>query len=196
MAEIPVFQGIAVAAWLFPLGRLGCRGIRGFAMRFIVYLAAAMFAVAAPASAVEWINQTNDALGFSASFPVAPKSEVSVEQGVKLTTISAFVPEVMCLVVIGDYPSIPNVEEELKASRDNFVKGIDATLISDRFMRFPRGSTELSAVAFDAKSATHHFDSIIVIDKLRVYEVLAGVPLDGGSKELSDRCVSSFKLTP
>jgi hypothetical protein len=165
-------------------------------MRIAASLIAALIAVTAPATAVEWTMAKYDALGFSASFPAPPQSEQSVEQGVKLTTIVSAVPEVMCLVVVGDYPAIASADGELESSRDSFLKGVNATLSSQHRIEFPRGTVQLPALAFDSASATHRFNSIIVIDKLRVYQVLAGVPQNGGVQEHSDRCVNGFKLTP
>lgn len=165
-------------------------------MRIAASLIAALFAVTAPASASDWVSVKFDALGFSASFPGEPKAEETSDQGTKLTTISSTVPEVFCLVVVGDYPAIPSIDGELIASRNAFLKGVAATLVFDHMTQIRRGTTELPALSFDAASPTHHFHSIIVVDKLRVYQVVAGVPLEGGLRDNTNRCIGNFKLTP
>lgn len=164
-------------------------------MRRSAVLLAALLSVAAPAAA-DWTQKTVERFGFSAGFPVEPSLEESVEGGVKLATYMAAAPGVMCLLVIGDYPAIPSVDAELDASRDNFLKGVSAKLTASKRASFYRGTTELPGLVFDAASDEFNFHSIIVVDKLRVYITLGGVPKKNGSQDDIDRCVGSFKLTP
>lgn len=168
----------------------------GGLMRCALLYVVVSISVTASAVAAEWAQNTVGRFQFSGTFPSEPKVEESVEDGVKLTTYLSAVPGVLCLATIGDYPSIPSVEEELNASRDNFIKAMKGEITSSVRSSFFRGTTELPSLKFEGTSETLRFQSIIVVEKARVYMILGGVPKDGGAQGDIDRCVGGFALTP
>jgi hypothetical protein len=165
-------------------------------MRFLIGLAAAFLLLAPVAANADWTRSDVKEFGFTAVFPVAPKREDSVDQGVKLTSYAAVANGSLCIVMHGLYPYVINPDVEIPASRDNFVKGISAQLGTQSPINFYRGTKKLRAHKFDANSETYMFRSILVIDGPIAYQVAGGVPRNGGVITDLDRCVNGFKLTP
>jgi hypothetical protein len=149
----------------------------------------------APAAHADWAKQDVPDFGFSGVFPAELKRESSTEDGVKLSTFAAVADGRMCLVVAGDYPYVIDPNVELVASRDNFVKGVKATLGNSKRLKVSRGATQLEAMEFDAKSATYSFKSLIVIEGSRAYQVAGGVPNDDADKAELETCLRGFALT-
>jgi len=88
------------------------------------------------------------------------------------------------------------VEAELIADRDNFVKGVAATVTKSVRLSVERGSgPKFARPAFrwPSPQATS-FAPLVVIDGQTVYEVAGGVPKSGGQDADLDRCVNGFVL--
>lgn len=149
----------------------------------------------APAAQAGWIQHNEPSLGFSATFPQAPTREDSVDNGVKLVTFLAAESGTLCIVVVGDYPNTVIPDEETAASRDNFAKGVSAAVTKSKRITFPRGGTQLEAMAFDAESDRYFFRSTIIIEGQRVYQIAGGVPKPDGDDAELDACVGGLVLT-
>jgi hypothetical protein len=150
----------------------------------------------APLAHAEWVQHSAPEFGFSALFPKAPDKEATTENGVNMTTYSAVVDGKMCIVLSADYPYIINPDEETVASRDNFAKGVSATVGASKRITFPRGATFLEAMEFDAESDKYTFRSLIVIEGARAYMVAGGVPKPAIDTAALDACLRGFTLTP
>jgi hypothetical protein len=165
-------------------------------MHRVILSLAATISVTLSAIASDWGKSAVERFGFSWSFPGAIDVEDSTESGVRLTTYTGKGDNgAMCLVGVAEYPVLPSVDGEFTASRDNFIKAVSGKLLKSERINFKRGDSVLPASKFDAASANYRFRSIIVIENLRVYLVVGGVPIEGGSDADSDRCVDGFKLT-
>lgn len=163
--------------------------------RLAVASVLAIMAVQA-AAAADWVRFGDAATGFEALFPVAPEVSTDNSDGVAMKSYAAMGDGALCFVGMSDYTAIPSVEVELKADRDNFVAGVEATTTASEMTTFPHGGKQLPAIAFDAESNTMHFRSIALVQNLRVAQIVGGVPKDNGDRSLLDRCVHSFKLLP
>lgn len=148
------------------------------------------------ASAAGWVQHNAPDQGFSAIFPKAPDVENSTQDGVKMTSYSAAAAGAMCIVLAADYPYVIDPDVETVASRDNFAKGVSATVSSSKRIKFSRGATQLEAMAFDAASANYKFRSIIIIEGSRAYQIAGGVPIPDGDTAELDACVNGLVLTP
>jgi hypothetical protein len=159
----------------------------------------------AVAAGADWAPFTSKEFTFSASFPAAPKSETSTVtahiDGKDIpVAMHQFVAKgangALCLVVHSPYTWPIAVEAELVADRDNFVKGVNATVTASERTSIKRGNgSALPALHFDATGPTYKFRSLVVIDGQTVYQIAGGVPKTGGDEADLDRCVNSFVLT-
>src|SRR5262245_30171020 len=129
----------------------------------------------ATAALADWTEVSNTTHKFSASFPAKPEVDSSVQNGIKNNTTAAVDNGVMCIVVVGDYGYTIKPDVELPASRDSFVKGVSATVTTEKRITFPRGATMLPASEFDAASDGYTFRTILVIDGSLAYQVTGGV---------------------
>lgn len=144
-----------------------------------------------------WIKFTSDEGRFSVLVPDSPseKTETTDSQHGPYTT-HLFVVKGQTVYLIGwvDYdPSFNfNREAELEANRDNFVKGLNATLLSTR-------STVVngySAIEFSAEAGDRIFKSRVLMVGRRPYQIVIGSPKGTDDKENVNRFFSSFKVTP
>jgi hypothetical protein len=152
----------------------------------------------APVSVAQagWVQHSAPDLGFSANFPKAPDREETTENGIKMSTFSAVVEGTMCLIIAADYGYTINPDEETVASRDNFAKGVKATVKNSQRIKVLRGATPLEAIRFDAESSTYIFRSLIVIEGQRAYQIAGGIPKPDGDPVSLDACVDGLMLTP
>ena len=167
-------------------------------------IALALSAGVAFAAQTKWATYSSTAFGFGGLFPVTPdvKTDNSKVQfngktyTVTMHTISAKGANgSICLVVHAIYKWPIDIEPELIADRDNFMKGISASVTTSKRTTSSRGKgTALPALLFGATSATYDWSSLIVIDGQNVYEVAGGVPKAGGQRADLARCVDGFAL--
>lgn len=150
----------------------------------------------APLAHAEWVQHAVPEFGFSALFPKTPDKEATTEDGVDMTTYSAVVDGKMCIVLAANYHYVINPDEETVASRDNFAKGVSATVGASKRITFPRGATLLEAMEFDAESDKYSFRSLIVIEGEWAYMVAGGVPKPDIDTKALDACLRGFALTP
>jgi hypothetical protein len=85
-----------------------------------------------------------------------------------------------------------NRQAELEANRDNFVKGINATLVSTRATivdGYP-------VIEFSAETADRTFKSRVFMVGRRPYQIVIGCPNDQTDAVATNRFFSSFKVSP
>jgi hypothetical protein len=163
----------------------------------IVWAAATLVSLAfASVAQAAWVHHSEPSLGFSANFPAAPKRDDVTEDGVKMATFAASATGALCILIAADYPYVINPDVETIASRDNFAKGVSASVTTSKRIKFPRGATQLEAIKFDAASETYLFRSLIVIEGSRAYQIAGGVPKPDGDTAELDACVGGLVLTP
>lgn len=145
-----------------------------------------------------WVRFTSDEGRFSVLMPEAPtdKTETVQSEHGPYTTHLFIVRDTQSVYLIGwvDYdPSFNfNRQNELDANRDNFVKGINAKLMTTR-------STKIdgySALEFTAETTDRIFKSRVYMVGRRPYQIVIGSPKGVDDSVSANRFFNSFKVTP
>jgi len=143
-----------------------------------------------------WVKFTSPEGHFSVLMPEIPqdKAETVDSSHGPYTTHLFIVKDTTSVYLIGwvDYdPSFNfNRQAELEANRDNFVKGISATLISTR----PTVIDGYSAIEFTAETADRVFKSRVFMVGRRPYQIVIGSPKGQDASAETDRFFTSFKV--
>ena len=143
-----------------------------------------------------WVNFISDEGHFSVLVPEAPedKAETTPSSHGPYTTHLFVVKDTQNVYLIGwvDYdPSFNfNRQAELEANRDNFVKGISATLTSTRATTIDG----YSAVEFSADTADRTFLSRVYMVGRRPYQLVVGYPKGGDPPSEVSKFFNSFKV--
>ena len=141
----------------------------------------------------EWIKVAPVGGGFSVLMPAKPEEEV--QPGDDLTThlFSVTTDKALYLVAYGDYaPSIRlNVDDELAANRDKFLKGLDATLKTTKQLTVDgrRG------IEFTGESAQASFKSRVFIFGTRFHQIAVAVFKGDDDTRNSNRFFASFEFS-
>lgn len=144
-----------------------------------------------------WVRFRSDNGHFSVLMPAIPEDKATTEESAHgpYTTHLFIVKDTTSVYLIGwvDYdPSFNfNRQAELEANRDNFVKGLKATLISTR----PTVIDGYSALEFTAETADRIFKSRVYMVGRRPYQIVIGSPKGLDDTALVNRFFSSFKVT-
>jgi hypothetical protein len=143
-----------------------------------------------------WVKFTSDEGHFSVLMPEIPqdKQETSDSQHGPYTTHLFVVRDTTSVYLIGwvDYaPSFNfNRQAELEANRDNFVKGINAKLVSTR----PTVVDGYSAIEFSAETDDRIFKSRVYMVGRRPYQIVIGSPKGFDDTASVNRFFNSFKV--
>ena len=145
-----------------------------------------------------WVRYNSVSGRFSVLMPETPeeKTETTPSDHGPYTTHLFVVRDTKNVYLIGwvDYdPSFNfNRQAELEANRDNFVKGINATLVSTRALVLDG----YSALEFSAETADRTFQSRVYMVGRRPYQIVIGTPKDDPDAVSTNRFFSSFKVSP
>jgi hypothetical protein len=143
-----------------------------------------------------WVKFTSDAGHFSVLMPVAPEetSETTPSEHGPYTTHLFIAKDPQNVYLIGwvDYdPSFNfNRQSELDANRDNFVKGVKATLTATRSLMVDG----YQAIEFSAETDSRVFRSRVYMVGRRPYQIVVGVPKDSEDVASVNRFFNSFKV--
>jgi len=144
-----------------------------------------------------WANFTSEEGHFSVLMPEIPtdKSETVDSAHGPYTTHLFVVRDTTSVYLIGwvDYdPSFNfNRQAELEANRDNFVKGINAKLVSSR----PTMINGYSVIEFTAETEDRVFKSRVYMVGRRPYQIVIGSPKDQDDTANTNRFFNSFKVS-
>jgi hypothetical protein len=144
-----------------------------------------------------WVTFNSDEGHFSVLVPETPtdKAETVDSANGPYTTHLFVVKDTTSVYLIGyvDYdPSFNfNRQAELEANRDNFVKGINARLVSTR----PRIINGYSAIEFTAETDDRVFKSRVYMVGRRPYQIVIGSPKDMDDSVNTNRFFNSFKVS-
>jgi hypothetical protein len=144
-----------------------------------------------------WVRFTSDEGHFSVLMPEAPtdKSETVQSEHGPYTTHLFIVRDTQSVYLIGwvDYdPSFNfNRQSELEANRDNFVKGINAKLLSTRQTTIDG----YSALEFTAETEDRMFKSRVYMVGRRPYQIVIGSPKGFDDTSYVSRFFNSFKVS-
>ena len=143
-----------------------------------------------------WAQFSSDAGRFSVLMPEIPeeKTETVPSANGPYTTHLFVVKDTASVYLIGwvDYdPSFNfNRQAELEANRDNFVKGISATLLNSR-------ATVIDgypAIEFSAEAGDRIFKSRVFMVGRRPYQIVIGSPKGMDDTASVERFFNSFKV--
>jgi hypothetical protein len=150
------------------------------------------------ADASGWVRFTSDDGRFSVLMAEAPedKAETVQSEHGPYTTHLFIVRDTTSVYLIGwvDYdPSFNfNRQSEMDANRDNFVKGIQAKLVSTRSLTIDG----YPALEFTAETADRIFKSRVYMVGRRPYQIVIGSPKDLDDSANLNRFFNSFKIRP
>ena len=145
-----------------------------------------------------WVKFNSELGRFSVLMPEIPtdKTETTQSDHGPYTTHLFVVRDTKNVYLIGwvDYdPSFNfNKQSELDANRDNFVKGIKATLLSTR----PLNLDGYQALEFVAETSDRIFKSRVYIVGRRPYQIVIGYPKGEEDPLTINRFFNSFKIRP
>ena len=145
-----------------------------------------------------WVKYTSDEGRFSVLMPVAPeeKTETTPSDHGPYTTHLFILRQPPHVFLIGyvDYdPSFNfNRQAELEMNRDNFVKGLNATLLTTKFVTIDG----YSALEFTAELPQRIFRSRVYMVGRRPYQIVIGSPKGVDDSANIERFFNSFKVAP
>ena len=145
-----------------------------------------------------WVRYNSVTGRFSVLMPETPEEKTDTTQSDHgpYTTHLFVVRDTKNVYLIGwvDYdPSFNfNRQAELEANRDNFVKGINATLLTTRSLNLDG----YPAVEFSAETADRVFKSRVYMVGRRPYQIVIGSPKDEPDMVSTNRFFNSFKVSP
>jgi len=143
-----------------------------------------------------WVRFNSDEGRFSVLMPVIPedKTETTQSSHGPYTTHLFIVRDDINVYLIGwvDYdPSFNfNRQAELEANRDNFVKGVNAKLISNHATVVDG----YSALEFTAETEDRIFISRVYMVGRRPYQIVIGSPKGQNDPAIVNRFLNSFKV--
>lgn len=145
-----------------------------------------------------WVKFTSDLGMFSVLMPVLPeeKTETTQSEHGPYTTHLFIAKDTSNVYLIGWVDYDPNFNfnkrSELLANRDNFVKGIKATLLSSQTLTLDG----YQALEFTAETTDRVFRSRVYMVGRRPYQIVIGYPKDVTDPAVVNRFFSSFKVRP
>ena len=145
-----------------------------------------------------WVNFNSEEGRFSVLMPEIPTDQTETKDTVHgpYTTHLFIVRDTTSVYLIGwvDYHPSFNFDRhaELEANRDNFVKGINATLVSSRRTNIDG----YSALEFTAETADRIFKSRVYLVGRRPYQIVIGSPKGLDDSANVNRFFNSFKVNP
>jgi hypothetical protein len=145
-----------------------------------------------------WVRFNSVAGRFSVLMPEIPNDQTETTQSEHgpYTTHLFVVRDTRNVYLIGwvDYDASFNFnrEAELEANRDNFVKGINATLTGTRSLKVD----SYTVLEFTAETADRTFRSRVYMVGRRPYQIVIGYPKGEPDAGAEDRFFNSFKVRP
>jgi len=141
----------------------------------------------------EWIKVAPVGGGFSVMMPAKPEEETRPGDELTVHLFSASTENALYTVAYGDYaPSVRfNVDDELAANRDNFLKRVDASLKTTK----PLTMDGKKGFEFTGENAQASFKSRIFIFGTRFYQIAVAVLRGKDDAENSNRFFASLEFT-
>lgn len=145
-----------------------------------------------------WVQFTSEPGRFTVRMPDTPteKSETVPSEHGPYTTHLFIVRDQQNVYLIGWVDYDPNFnfnrQSELEANRDNFVKGISATLIETRSLTIDG----YPALEFTADTVDRTFKSRVYMVGRRPYQIVIGFPKGENEAQAINKFFNSFKVRP
>jgi hypothetical protein len=141
----------------------------------MMLLLAATYSFAEEATG-EWTKFTSADKSYSVMFPGQPKEQVVKEEYTNtVMQVLSFPGKLVFISGYTDYKSMPDVQGELIADRDNFLKQTSAKLTSSKLFEFERAPNDmLPAIMFTGEGTGRSYRGIFIVDKPRTYMFCIG----------------------
>jgi hypothetical protein len=158
-------------------------------------LAAALL-FAAGGAALSLDVYTSVAGDYSVNFPAPPEENTQSTDNYRIVSHAVRADEVIYIVAHGDFVVPPPVELELDANIDNYVKELNAQVLSRGTLAFARGDKPLPAKQFTYDGERLSGRGIVVMDGKSSY-IVAATALKPNNREAAvNAFVNSFTLVP
>ena len=140
----------------------------------------------------EWIKVAPVGGGFSVMMPAKPEEEVRPGDDLTAHLFTVTADNALYTVAYGDYaPSIRfDIDDELAANRDNFLKRVDASLKTTK----PLTMDGRKGLEFTGENAQASFKSRVFIFGTRFYQITVAVFRGKDDAENSNRFFASFEF--
>jgi len=158
---------------------------------------ALLCAICCPSIAAAGATITSADTGYSVTFPVQPKKELSTDKGVNLVLYLVRDGDNIFASQEGFYPAIKDVQAELEADLANLVKQMDSELTSKRNADFiTTAGTTLPARQFSFEGAKFAGKGFAVASNrcTCVIMVVATSVKPNGKNARNEKFLSSFKI--
>ena len=158
---------------------------------------ALLYAICCPSIAVAGATITSADTGYSVTFPVQPKKELSTDKGVNLVLYLVRDGDNIFASQEGFYPAINDVQAELEADLANLVKQMDSELTSKRNADFiTTAGTTLPARQFSFEGTKFAGKGFAVASNrcTCVIMVVATSVKPNGKNVRNEKFLSSFKI--
>jgi len=141
----------------------------------------------------DWIKVAPVGGGFSVMMPAKPEEEVQPGDDFTTHLFSVTTDNALYIVAYGDYaPSVRvNVDEELAANRDRFLKGLNATLTTMKQLTLDGRK----GIEFTGENDQASFKSRVFIFGIGFHQIAVAVFKGKNDTENSNRFFASFELT-
>ncbi len=141
----------------------------------------------------EWSKVAPTGGGFSIMMPAKPEEEVNPKEDFTLHLFTVMTTNAIYLAGYGDYaPSIRlDTAAELAANRDNFLKGVNATLVDSKSITLDGRA----GLEFTGESNQASFKSRVYLFGNRVYQIGVAVFKGKDDAENANRFFASFAFT-
>ena len=147
-----------------------------------------------PAQSSDWVKVAPAGGDFIVMMPAEPK-ELELTPGANFTARAhgVLIDDVIYICLSGDYAASIhlNPDAELAANRDNFLKTLNASLISTKKIELDGRA----GLEFTGENAQTTFQSKVYIRGNRIYQIAVGVPKGTGDSANASRFLKSFAFT-
>ena len=154
-------------------------------------------AVATPVFAQSWTDVCSNEGRFCVLFPKTPTEKTDTSNN--STTHLFILTDQRHILMMGytNYQDPVDLEGELQANRDNFLKAAHGTLVASRRTQFERAAGDwLPALEFSANIPDYSVRSLVIMDEQRVYMLAAATSINSNDFTTSERFLNSLRLKP
>ena len=141
----------------------------------------------------DWVKVAPLGAGFSVMMPTRPTEAIESKELFTVHSLVATTGTTLLMAVYVDYaPSMKmNEAAELAANRDNFLKGVNAQLISSKEIKLDGRS----GLEFTAEDDRRLYKSRVYIFGNRVHQIVTATVKGDEDTESVDRFFASFAFT-
>ena len=140
----------------------------------------------------DWVKVVPEGAGFSVMMPAKPEEDIRIGEDFTAHLFSVSTDNALYTVAYGDYaPSVRfNVDDELVTNRDNFLKGLNATLATTKQLT----KDGRKGIEFTGENAQASFKSRVFIFGIRFYQIAVAVFKGSEETANSTRFFASFEF--